>query len=126
MGSIQRQVDTTGQMTTFTVKGTVKLEDINHAIQEFYEKGPLTKNSVWDLTEATLDNLDSSEIYVFAQTPRPFLQMREGGKTAIITPTDLAFGLSRMFEYSVTSEAMPIDTKTFRTLEEALSWINEK
>jgi hypothetical protein len=53
------------------------------------------------------------------------LPLRKGGKTAVVAPRDVDFGLSRMTEALHTSgrPAPPYEFTVFRTEQEALAWI---
>ncbi len=124
MGTIKKQIDQDKNLTVYTVEGKVLSDEYKNAIHEFYEQGPVTANVLWDLTKAQLDHLESSDVLIISQTPRPFLSAREDGKTAIIAPTDLAFGLARMYEFTSSEGEMPFDTKVFRTADEALQWLS--
>lgn len=44
-------------------------------------------------------------------------------RCAVLAPTDLGYGFSRMYEMG--SSPAAIDTQVFRTLDEALSWLSE-
>ena len=124
MGTIKKQIDKDKNLTVYTVEGKVLSDEYKNAIHEFYEQGPVTAKVLWDLTKAQLDHLESTDVLYISQTPRPFLSAREDGKTAIIAPTDLAFGLARMYEFTSSEGEMPFDTKVFRTADEALQWLS--
>lgn len=125
MGTIEKRVDIAENLTIFTVVGKVEREVYEKTFKDFYEKGPVTKFVLFDLTRSVVDHLDSSEVYSLAQTPRTCLGAREGGKTAIVAPSDLTFGLARMFEFTTGKEGLSFDTSTFRTTDEAMQWLKE-
>ena len=49
------------------------------------------------------------------------VQLKRPGRMAIVAPTDLSYGLSRMFE--VFREQAGVKTHSFRTEEEAVKWL---
>ena len=52
--------------------------------------------------------------------------MREDGKTAIVAPDDVTFGLSRMYGILTEGQGPPFETRSFRSVEEAYQWLLEK
>lgn len=123
MGKIEKRFDEEKSLTVFTVSGEVSADEFSQAIQEFYEKGPVTKKVLFDLTDSILDNLRSEEVLNISRTPRHIPEQRVGGKTAIVAPSDLAFGLARMYEFSSDPADIPFVIKVFRTMEEAKKWL---
>jgi len=124
MGQIKKKIDHEKNLTVYTVEGKVLGEEYEMTIRDFYEQGPITKNVLWDLSDAQLGHLESTDVLNISQTPRPFLSVREGGKTAIVAPADLAFGLARMYEANSTNEKSPFATSIFRAGDEALRWLS--
>jgi len=124
MRNVQIQIDSQYDLTTFTVVGKVAAEVVRNAIQKFYE-GNVTMNVLWDLSGSDLSSITSSEINGIAKTPRKYASMRTGGKTAIVAPTDLTFGLTRMYGIMTEVQDLPFETQVFRTTEEAHQWLLE-
>lgn len=125
MGTIKKMVDQEKNITVFSVVGDVTGEEYEQAICDFYEIGPTTKYVLWDLTEALLEHVKSSEVFGL-QIPRSAASKREGGKTAIVAPSDLAYGLARMYESGAADGELPFSTSIFRTPEEAMQWLTKK
>lgn len=46
----------------------------------------------------------------------------EGGRLAIVAPSDLAYGLARMYE--VAAEPLPLEARAFRSRSDALVWLS--
>ena len=61
--------------------------------------------------------------YYLSFSPR-YSDIRKGGKTALYSPGDTAFGLSRMFEIIGELRDVPIDLKVFRDKDQALQWLD--
>jgi len=51
---------------------------------------------------------------------------RQGGKTAVVAPKDLVYGLARMFQIMSDTDDFPFETRVFRSYEEAEQWLLEK
>jgi hypothetical protein len=49
--------------------------------------------------------------------------MRTGGKTAIVAPADITFGLIRMYEFVTDVQDLAFETRTFRSATEADEWL---
>jgi hypothetical protein len=123
MGKIEKRFEPEKSLTVFTVLGAVSADEFSQAIEEFYEKGPVTNKVLFDLTDSFLDQLRSEEILNISRTPKYIPEQRVGGKTAIVAPSDLAFGLARMYEFSSDPADIPFVIKVFRTMEEARKWL---
>ena len=95
---VSKQVDNTKQLTTFLVEGEVSFDEIAVQIKELYEEDAPTRNVLWDASNGSVANLTTEQIENLASFSPRFSKKREGGKTALYSPGDLAFGLSRMFE----------------------------
>ena len=122
MASIEVRVDAQADLTVCTVLGRVAAEQVEEAILKFYD-GNVTLNVLWDLSKGDVSHLTSSEIHAIAQTPRKFSHMRSGGKTAIVAPTDITFGLTRMYQLVTDVQDLPFETRIFRSTSEAYEWL---
>jgi len=119
------QVESESDLTVFTVVGEVTTSDARNAIQKFYE-GNVTLNVLWDLTKSDVSKLSADDVHSIAHTPRKYAEMRKGGKTAIVAPTDIAFGLTRMYEFMTEIQNYSFNTQAFRTTQEAYRWLLEE
>ena len=84
-----------------------------------------TKNVLWDLTMAELEHLLPKDVQSIGKTPRKFTEERKGGRTAIVAPSDLAFGLARMYEFTADPAEVPVTIQVFRSVQEADQWLQE-
>ena len=125
MESIERSVVKNAQLTIYIAKGTVSREKIKTAISDFYQHGPVTRNVLWDVSQAVLTDLSAEDVHQISQVPRKFLKLRKGGKTAIVATSDLAFGLSRMYQASSQLEELPFEVQVFRDSETAHEWLKK-
>jgi hypothetical protein len=50
-------------------------------------------------------------------------EKRPAGKTAIVAPDDLRFGMSRIAEAFAEMEKLPWEMKAFRSIDTAINWL---
>ncbi len=68
---------------------------------------------------------DAAKIDISATAVRQLARARSyepGVKRAIVTPSDLGYGLARMFQ--ILHDEAPEDLRVFRDLEEAMKWLD--
>jgi hypothetical protein len=107
-------------LTVFVADGRLSVDDIVEAITSFYKKGK-TKDSLWDLRAALLENFPSDGAQKISQVASRYKQQRQGGKTAIVASRDLDYGISRMHQAYMAD--FPWELEVFRSIEEACDWI---
>ena len=78
-----------------------------------------------DVSQAVLIDISAKDVSQIAHVPRQSLELRQDGKTVIIAPSDLAFGLSRMYQTSTQPEPLPFEVQVFRDSEAAHKWLAE-
>lgn len=109
-------------ITIVRFKKRPELEDIYNVIDDVAENNP-SELRLWDLSNESI-NLSNNEIekmatYGKSKFPAP-------SKIAIVAPHDISFGLMRVFQAKATMEEKSNEIMVFRTMQEALSWLNEK
>ena len=122
---ITSQVSAEKQLTIVTATGELSFDEVRDAITSFYE-GDYTLKVLWDMREATARELSSRQVEQIALLLEEYGGRSKGIQTAIVTPTDLNYGLSRMLIsfVEIREKHHPVLMKAFRTMEEALSWIS--
>jgi hypothetical protein len=125
MGPIIKSVDHESDITIHTVSGPTTSHELLDAIRAFYDGKP-TRLSLWDMSEASLAETTTEDIKAVIQGGLPLIRGREGGKTAIVAPEDLAYGLARMYQAFTELEAVPFAHMVFRSKQEALDWLKER
>ncbi len=113
------------QLTVFTATGEISFDEVTNAITSFYA-GDYTLKVLWDMRDATAREITSRQVEQIALLLEEYRQQRSiGVKTAIVTPTDLNYGLSRMLVsfVEIREEHYPVFMKVFRTMNEALNWL---
>lgn len=126
MGSIVKKIISESELTVFTALGNISGQDVIRVIWDFYERGPVTRNVLWDLSHAELESVSSEDAVQITHVPRKFVELRTGGKTAILAPNDLAYGLSRAFQTSSQPKEFPFELEVFRDKESAYTWLEAK
>ena len=124
MANIEIQKDDKHQLTIITVKGNLTSKEIIDTIYA-HNRQKVTKNVLWDLSDVVALDIGKSDVDAFVNATRQFIQLREGGKTAIVANTDLGYGLSRMFESLQSAADSHVHHETFRTKDRALKWVME-
>ena len=117
------QTDKAKQLTVLALDdGETTFEEIAAAVTSLYEVTP-TRNVLWDASKGSLVTLTKEHIEKLASFSPRFGNIRKGGKTALYSPGDTAFGLSRMFEIIGNLRNVPIQIKVFRDKGEAIKWL---
>lgn len=93
------------------------------ALESFY-KNP-TKNILLDFsgradTSLILKTEDLAKIFNHLSFQK---ENRPEGKTAIVAPDDLRFGMSRIAEAFAEIEKLPWEMKAFRSIDKAINWL---
>ena len=120
---IERTIDSAGELTTYTVAGTLLADEVLRTIDGFYQE-TVTKNVLWDLSEADLRQISSADVRLIVGRVTQLGRERPGGRTALVAPQKLAVGLSRMYEMLADLER-PLgsaETRVFQNIDEALEW----
>lgn len=122
---ISSRVDESKRLTTFTGIGQISFEDVRNAIDSFYSGQP-TLQVIWDLQNANTGGISSDEVDRIANLILKHGGIRERIKTALVAPSDVSYGLSRMLiSVMEAKESLPARMGVFRTMEEAVRWLAE-
>ena len=124
MSSIVTHIEREKELTTHTLEGKINGKDIITTIEEYYMGSP-TRDVIWDYTETQFSNCKDESIQTIVIVAAKYAKLRVGGKNALILPGDLQFGLGRVFEALAEAEDLPIPTRSFRSIQEAVQWLNE-
>lgn len=102
------------------VRGEPSAAQFRSVLVHNYE-GEVPRDIVWDVRSGSAGALDTRSVRTMAELIRDRARLRVGGRTAVIAPRDLDYGVSRMVESRVMAMRLPITYQTFRTVEEALA-----
>ncbi len=121
---ITSNIDKVKELTIFKVIDALCFDEVITAVKTFYIEKP-TQNVLWDLIDTTEIELTSEEVEKVAS----FRPRKEGkralGKTAFVAQQTVFYGLSRMFEIQSEIHRVPHKIKVFRSMDEALQWIDK-
>ena len=107
-----------------TVTGSLSPADIDNAIAETlhhpaFEKG---MHVIWELSDADISNVQSDELLEIIEVIRNSVEQRGSHyKIAVVANSNLAFGISRMFEGF--GGGLPLAIGIHRSMEAACRWI---
>ena len=121
--AVEFQVDVDRQLTVFRKRGKVQAGEIIEALN-LYSAGEMTRDILWDLrhTEPALW-FNADDILAIVNTVQRISVHRTGGRTAVVAPDSLNFGLSRMYAANAECRGVSHSIQVFRLMEEALEWL---
>ena len=122
MAQIETKKSEKHDLTLYTIKGEVNGDEIIEKIrQELTEKH--TSLIIWDFSGVEQVDLPIEKMYQILTIGKKLSEIRKFGKTAIVVPQDLGFGLGRMYEAYSEIEVFPTENRAFRTMEQACEWL---
>jgi len=123
--TITKLFDRSKQLVTFTCGGELSFAEVKSAIEEMYASDDIEhiRDVIWDLRDATLAGFSNEEILRIRDIVRDSKNVRKPGKSALVFPADVDFGLGRMYEAQ--AQNLHVKTRVFRTMEEAHHWLQE-
>ncbi len=124
MAHIEFSIDDDRNLTIVAVTGEVSAAEIREAIEK-HNAAKITQNILWDLSQITSAVVTPSDIQEFALLANKFTVQRQGGKTAVVVPTDFAFGMSRIYDNIQEIFQKNVQHMTFRDRDAALLWLAE-
>lgn len=122
MSAIITNIDRDADLTIHTIEGAFTWKDVIATIDEYY-RGQATTFVIWDYSDARNEHCSEDNLKAIARAAGKYVHVRAGGKTALVVPTDLLFGMARVFEALAEAENMPIAIQCFRYISEASAWL---
>ncbi|MEN8245590.1 MAG: hypothetical protein ABFS43_11890, partial [Thermodesulfobacteriota bacterium] len=115
--------DPSCDLTTFICNDDLSFHEIVEILIRFYRgiDNPPTKRVLWNLSDASMGSLSMEEIRQIANLSIDNEEIMRDGKTAIVAPRDIDFGLARVLAAWTTGSHS--DLMVFRTLNEATEWL---
>lgn len=125
---IKTVVDTEKTVTIHIASGDLTFDEIASTLTSYYENAEMPEKVIWDGRNASLRNFSPPELEEIATYPKQFNTDKtkiKGGKRAIVAPTDLNYGLSRVIQSvtEIAGDELPYKIKVFRSMEEAIQWL---
>jgi hypothetical protein len=122
MATITVKVVPENDLTVFTVEGDLSADEILEYSSEHNDKTP-TKLVLWDATKGSVGKIEINDFRRIAIGMKKHTENRAGGKTALVGKFDVDFGSARMYEAFADFEEIPITYKTFRSVDDAIKWL---
>lgn len=119
---ITSTVDRENDLTVITVEGDVTGKELADSVREFYAGNP-TDRLVWDFSGASFEKITIRDLQMVSRTAGQYAVSRKRGKTALVFAADVGYGLGRMYEAFREAEDSPVGYRSFRSMDEALSWL---
>lgn len=110
------------KLIILTLTGSVSNADLLSARQavEAHPEFNAAYRMVVDASAADVSGLQGAALAERARRPPPVV-----ARTALVTPSDLGFGLARMYSTLTQIHQHPGRVGAFRTLAEAVAWVEE-
>jgi hypothetical protein len=124
MAHITSKLEAENDLTVVTVVGGVDAEQVQSQIISFLTGDP-TPLVLWDVRAGSLTGLSGEDIRTIIQSGAWYADRRKGGRTAIVCPREVDYGLGRMFESLASIYHIPFEINVFRNLGEAREWLNQ-
>lgn len=80
--------------------------------------------TLWDLRSADLSALTLTELRELVYELYPVFSSGEGGRTAMLCDSDLAYGVCRVYGALQSLQGVPVEHAVFRDAEAALRWLD--
>ena len=120
---ISQSIDASRVLTIFTVNGMMTFEEQMGAIKSFYDGKP-TPNVLWDFRSMEGSRITSDELYEIVSYIEKHKDKRPQGKTALVSATEIDYGISRASEIYSEVKALPWSIRALRSFYEAIIWID--
>lgn len=121
---IRTITDRSRELTEYIVTGDVTDKEMFACQKEFYEAGP-TRLELWDMSDSDLSQITTTGMNKFIRRASRLGKSRYNGRTAVIAPSVLQYGLGRMAEAFGEFESLPFAFRVFRKREDAVRWLKE-
>jgi len=125
---ITRIVEKERNLTRLIAVGRISTHEMKRAIEAFWEEPELTLDVLWDYRDASLVDLTTVELRELVPVGKVYghrLEERRGGRTAIVAPGDLEYGMMRVSEALSLMSEYTFEVNVFRTMGEAEIWLAE-
>ena len=120
--SIKTVWDKDRNLTIHFVTGHVSEVEMYSTVENFYDQQP-TSLVLWDMAQAELSHITTNTLLKFIKKAGELGINRRGGRTAVIAPDDLQYGLGRMAEIFSQCETTPFMLRAFRSRQDAMLWL---
>lgn len=123
MPPISTRTESENKLTVHRLSGPVSTIEVVDTLNQYYHSKQITQHVLWDLSEADLSDIGADDLLDIINTVKKYGSYRTGGKTALVGPHDLAFGLGRQFSIIGAALNKPFTTRVFRDYDQAIIWL---
>ena len=123
--SIEITRDQNQNLTSLVVTGQASEEAMHEALAEIYVDDPALL-VFWDMSQADVTHVTPDILQKFVRKAVCLGASKPGGRTAVVAPGDLQFGLGRMSEFFADVESAPFDLRVFRSKQDAMAWLTSE
>jgi hypothetical protein len=122
----EKVVDKDKKLTTITVSWKSDFDELMIVLKSFLNDNK-TEHLLLDLSDSFLNDITYDHVVDLCKYAayRDNGKSRINGKTALVSSSDLQFEIGSMFKAYFEMENSNINVAVFRSLEEALSWLEE-
>ena len=122
----EKIVDKNKKLTTITVSWKSDFDELMIVLKSFLNDNK-TEHLLLDLSDSFLDDITYDHVVDLCKYAayRDNGKSRITGKTALVSSSSLQSEIGRMFKAYFEIESSNINVAVFRSLEEALSWLDE-
>jgi hypothetical protein len=122
----EKIVDKDKKLTTITVSWKSDFDELMIVLKSFLNDNK-TEHLLLDLSDSFLNDITYDHVVDLCKYAayRDNGKSRIDGKTALVSSSDLQFEIGSMFKAYFEMENSNINVAVFRSLEEALSWLEE-
>lgn len=110
-------------LSIFTIEGRACKDEMLKVITGL-KSNQVTRDIIWDASNGTVEDIEANDLQRITEFLKKGHGMRPGGRTALVGPDDLNFGIGRMFQAFANAEKLTVEYKTFRNMQDAMSWLN--
>lgn len=124
--SIKTTINNETNIIVRTVSGPLSASDIKQAFNASLQEEDFQKNMhvIWDLTDAEISNIKSEDMFDVIDHILKLMDERGSDyKIAIVAPSDLAFGVSRIFK--AYGSGLPVSINVLKNMQQACNWIHD-
>lgn len=112
------------ELSIFSIEGSASRDELLDIVSGIKPE-QRTRHIIWDATAGTVETIGKDDLRSIASFLKAGHGMRAGGKTALVGPEDLDYGIGRMFQAYAILENLAVEYRLFRTLDDAMDWIEE-
>ena len=118
--AITYSIDPSSRLMLTRADGVVTFHDVNAHLDVEQRNRDLDRPELIDACGATTD-LTSADIRRLVQRAGAMLRTVDLGPTAIVTTSDVVYGMARM--YSILAEGVGVNVEVFRDMDAATKWL---